>query len=513
MGIRTKLAERFFGDVIEERLRESETAMVDAVEEKVAAQVEERLRESVLPYEGVDSDEYLYRRLTEQQKDLSPLTRERQLKIAYYLWVVNPGARDFIEKVVDFVCGEGVKVRAETAEVQQVIDRFWDSDINAMDLQADAKVRELAIYGEQFYPTGVNQWDGSVELGYVDPLDVENVLLNRDNLMKVDAIKIKGRAVPIAVINRDPDPNSKSYGKLVGDTHFFHVNKVSNAKRGISDLLCVADWLDAYDQFLMNIVEKSAFSNAWIWDVTLEGANDEAIAEFLKKNKEPHPGSMRAHNERVKWNAVMPQLAAKDNTDNARLIRGNVHWGTGMPEHWAGFGDYANRATAVEMGEPPMKKLTRRQRYIRHCFAYMVDHAIDQAILAGWLREPVDPEKAREWRKFEVIMPDMSVRDISKIAVAVQQFSSGLMVALQNNLISPDTAVILFATLTGQLGPEIDPEKELKAIEELEKAAEREREKLSADAVNSVLDQMAQGPPMQPNQMQPKRPAREPLEA
>jgi hypothetical protein len=42
-------------------------------------------------------------------------------------------------------------------------------------------VRELSLYGEQCYPTFVNEIDGFVRLGYLDPAMIETVVMDPDN--------------------------------------------------------------------------------------------------------------------------------------------------------------------------------------------------------------------------------------------------------------------------------------------------------------------------------------------
>jgi hypothetical protein len=50
-----------------------------------------------------------------------------------------------------------------------------------MSLKLPKKVRELSIYGEQCYPTFVNELDGFVRLGYLDPSLIETIVKDPDN--------------------------------------------------------------------------------------------------------------------------------------------------------------------------------------------------------------------------------------------------------------------------------------------------------------------------------------------
>ena len=423
------------------------------------------LQEGVSAAGMVDSDDALYRQLSRADvKQMNPITYDKMLKIAYYLWQTNPGAFDVIEKIIDFTIGEGVTVKAEDPDVQEIIDGFWCHSVNGLDTvdRQETLVRDLCMNGELILPVAANEADGEVEIGFIDPQRVKSVKRNDENLLIVDSIILTGVGAEESrthkVIGMDRNPLSPTFGRLTGDCFYFAINRVTNQLRGISDLLPLADWLDAYDQFLFNTVERSALLNAWVWDVTLDGMNETEIQDWLKKNKRPKPGSIRAHNQKVHWEAVSPELRAKDNTDAARLVRGQVHWGSAQPEHWAGFGDFANRATAAEMTDPPIKRLTRRQKYIRWMLAYMVRYQIDQAIIKRKLNPPVDPAERRQYLEFAVNMPEMSAKDTVKIAGALSQSMNAVMIAVQENLISRETSLQIFAALASQLGVKIPTE-------------------------------------------------------
>ena len=77
---------------------------------------------------------------------------------------------------------------------------------------------------------------------------------------------------------------------------------------------------------------------AFFWDVTLENADDGAIKSFLKNNPPPTSGSVRAHNQSVKWEAVSPDLKTTDAANGARLLRNHILGGQTVPEHWYGGG-------------------------------------------------------------------------------------------------------------------------------------------------------------------------------
>ncbi|MBI5789301.1 MAG: hypothetical protein HZA78_10645 [Candidatus Schekmanbacteria bacterium] len=442
MNFKQKLAEALFGDVIQTKVREAYSYGV-----------------------GVDSDDWQYRKLTgKADKDLSPLTQERMLKIASHLYDTNPLAHRIIEMTKDFVVGEGIGYQAQDKRVKELLDEFWYDPVNHWDLKQHQRALELGLYGEQCYPVFVNEVNGHVRLGYIDPLQIAEVVPDEGNVEEIKKIRLKGQGgspgQEITIISPDEDPLSPTYGYLTGakghrqdagaaGSFFFAINKVSNATRGRSDLLCLSDWIDAYDQLLFNRLDRAALLNAFIWDITLEGMDGRQIQEWLRQNQAPKPGSIRAHNERVKWEAVSPDLKSAEAETEAKLIKSHILGGAGLPPHWFAEGGDVNRATAAEMGEPVIKHLRSRQRYFRYMLEHIFRFVIDQAIIHRRLPKGIN-------RGFSLIMPEISLKDTLKLSSSLQQVTNSLSTAQEKGWITSDAARKVFANLVSQLGVEIN---------------------------------------------------------
>jgi hypothetical protein len=397
------------------------------------------LKEAFIGGLGIDPDDDQYRRLSSHpDRDLNPVTHERMLEIAYRLYDRNPLAHRIVELTKDFVIGGGVSYRAENPEVQAILDDFWADPINNWNLKQHDRALELGLFGEQCYPVFVNPYNGRVRLGSLDPARISEVRTNPENAEEVQAIIPKGTGQqPLRIMHQDEEPGSPTFGRLVGDCFYFAINKVSNASRGRSDLLCLADWIDGYEQFLFNRIDRSALISAFVWDVTLEGMSEEEIAGWLKKNPSPKPGSVRAHNEKVRWEAVSPDLKADDAIGEARLLRNFILSGAGFPEHWFSDGSQVNRATAVEMGVPTLKRLSARQRYFRYMIEYIFRFAIDQAIIHGRISQETDA-------RFKVILPELSQLDMEKATGSLERLSKALASAEKRGWITKEMAGKMF---------------------------------------------------------------------
>lgn len=439
-------------------------ALFDKVFGKLIEQkASERLKEmAVYSTDEADEDAYNWRRLTTSERDLPTATQMRMIKIAHYLWVANPAARAIIETILDFCLGGGIQVTARSSEVQEVLDEFWAE--NHLDTRLEAKVRDLCLFGELLIPVRVNKGSGQVRLGNISPERIKAVTLDYfDEETPVEvtlSTSALGEEKKIKVIQNDEDASSSTYNHRVGDTFYFTVNRCGSMTRGMSDLLHVADWLDAQDKFLFTMLENWALQASFVWDVTLENAQPPDIETFLKANRKVTPGSVRAHNETVKWSAVSPDLDMADASSAFRLLKSMVLWGTQIPETWTGVGEFANRSSAENLGDPAIKRLSRRQKYVIAIIKEILDFVVDQAILAKRIKPPTNIEKRQEYLSYKILVPEMNAKDTSRIAAAFAQIITGLREARNEGWITDITATQTIANLITGFGVSIDAEKE-----------------------------------------------------
>jgi hypothetical protein len=419
---------------------------------KRAVEIARKITESY-PMVGGSTEDYSWRSLTsDSNRDINQLTQRRMQDIAFYLYDSNPMAHRIVEIVRDFVVGDGFTYTANDKDVLTVIDDFWNDPDNNMDFEVDTNVLEMSIFGENCIPVWVNPANGAVKLGYIDPVqivkikkDPHNPKINKTLIWQRNNAKdpeIK------QIINIDRNLKSPTYGKLVGDCFFFAINKVTNATRGRSDLLCLADWLDGYDQFLFARLERAFLLNSFIWDITAEGMDKEALEEFVKGLSMPKSGSIRAHNEKIKWETVSPNLESSDASQEARLFKNQILGGAGYPEHWFAEGSTTTRATALEMGLPTLKKLKSRQKWTKFQLMRIIDFVIDQAIIHGELKEGVD-------RGYKITPSPIISRD-NKVADTISNLVDGLKKALDYEWVDQRKARAIFGTVISQLGVDME---------------------------------------------------------
>jgi hypothetical protein len=440
----------------------------DASETEGAARVLEAAGATIDP-----DDEEGWRRLSgDADRDLSPLSQARMRETALYLWDSNLLANRIVELPLAYLLAEGVELRAGEPAMQETIGRFWSDPINSMDVKLPKKVRELSIFGEQVWPTFVNAVDGHVRLGYLDPALIETVVVDPDNPEQPIGIVTvrdrKGRQLRYRVIVNGPETvftqRTQEIRKTFadGEAFYFTVNDLSVSRRGRSDLRAPADWVDAYDQFLFGEIERYNFLRAFVWDVTVTGADESKIKEKARTIKAPTPGSVRVHNETEEWKAVSPEIGAYESSAAGRLFRNHVLGGATIPEHWFGGGGDVNRTTGESMGEPTFKAFSMRQRFVKHMLESVGRYVIRQKLIA----EVGEPDWWDERLACDAVFPEMTARDTTKYAAALAQVVQAVSMAINAGLMGEETGVALVAAVAGRLGVEIDPGEELRQARE-----------------------------------------------
>ena len=390
-----------------------------------------------------DKIEPWWRNISSGLREINPQLFEKQLKTASKLWLLSPEAKRVIESKKNLILGDGIKIVADEEKTQEVIDAFWNDPVNRWGLKQFSRVRELFLYGEQIYPVVVE--DYVIRLGYVDPLLVKDIKYHELNQEIPEEVEIglgAGDSKTFRVINT----LFSDYDNLEDTCFYFAVNKLTGMKRGVSDLMVLMDTLEKFDQSMENELERGELLKNFIWDVTLQGMNDQEIEEWLRKQSIPKPGSIRAHNELVEWKDVTPDLKAAFNEKLIDEIRNRIAVGSGLPKHWlAGIMD-VNRATAKDMSEQAYKNMKEAQGYVREMFKTMIDVQIEVAITK---RKLPDEEK---YRKYSIVMPELEEEKFEEAGNVIMQLTNAITMAVNMNFIDEERGAKLFQYVLKKFG-------------------------------------------------------------
>lgn len=435
---------------------------------------------------------------SQNERDLQPMAQDRMQKLAEHLWQSNLLANRLTELPLAYLLAEGVTLQCADEGHQKLLNAFWSDPINNWPLKLAPRVRALSLLGEQCYITNVRDGDGFVRLGYLDPRQIATVVNDPENPEQPIGVVTKrdtrGRVYKfrVVVLGDDSALFSANTARIRaedfadGECLLYQVNKFPNGSRGRSDLLASMDWLDAYDNFLFDELDRIGYLRTFVWDITLQGADQAAIDKAQKEFVPPGPNSHYVHNDSTKLEAKTPNLQSADTTASARLIRNHALGGNTMPEHWFGGGGDVNRAAASEMGEPTFKMYSMRQGYLKLCLEEVGRFVLWQAARA---RGEV-PDWAEDKWQVTAVFPELLNRDVTKFASAMTSVVQAVTQMIDAGLLTEETALKIVADVAQRFGQDFDAKTELKAARTEQQA--RKRDKAQADNFNLPADLRAQ---------------------
>lgn len=437
-----------------------------------------------------DRDEAGWRRLSGNgtagmnERDLEPLAQDRMQKLAEYLWQSNLLANRLVELPLAYLLAEGVTLQCKDDEHQRLLNGFWNDPINNWPKKLEPRVRALGLLGELCFTANVRDGDGFVRLGYLAPSHIATVVNDPDNPEQPIGVVTKrdqrGRVYKyrVIVLGEDSGLFSSNTQRIRaedfadGEVMLYQVNKFPDGSRGRSDLLGQMDWLDAYDGFLFNELDRIDYLRRFVWDVTLAGADEAAVKKYEKEFVAPGPNSVFVHNDQVTLEPKAPSLQAADTSQSARLLRNHVLGGSTMPEHWFGGGGDVNRASASEMGEPTFKTYSMRQGFLK----IMLEEIGRYVLLCHARARRETPDWAAEEWQVTAVFPELLNRDITKFASAMQTVVSAVIQMIAAGLMTEETALKTVADVAQRFGQDFDAKTELDAAraEAAKRRAERE---------------------------------------
>jgi hypothetical protein len=451
-----------------------------------------------------DSEDAKFRRITAPNtlRDLNPLMHERMQAVCFFLAATTPFGKRIVEIISSYVVGEGFKASAADAEVQDVISRFWDDEINSIESNLEKWCEEETKFGELCIPVAVNDVDGFVRLGYVDPQRIEAVEYGKmqtvsgsEDILFPVAVRLRRTTTEpegrkLAIIRMDEDVNSSTYGQLVGDCFYFSINQPKGGSRGVSELFSLADWIDVFDQMIFDFADKVRYLNSFVWHYTLEGADDKRITEFLKKvtQNPPRQGGVQATNSTVKMEAVTPDLKGADMAASANLVKLYGLGGAGLPAWFFADPVDANRSTADEMTGPTGKKLTSRQNDLKRNLRKILRFVIQQAIYHGVLSQTVD-------QTISIEAPDLLIKDLQKAALTLGAVTGALQLGVESGWIQNETAARGFYIVLSQIGVDLDSKDEFEKAqkEKSDRDVQNQNNLLPQSNLADALNKLTQG--------------------
>jgi hypothetical protein len=404
---------------------------------------------------ALDADDGLYRRLTDggklHRRDLSAIQQDRMLEVTWFLWEQNPFARRLITLMTDLIVGDGVQVTSDNPDIQTQISAVWTHPSNLLGNRIRDFSNFLSLAGELILPIAVNPVTGRPTMGFIDPYQVKAIHPADNNVLLPDEVELKppagaGEGKRYRIIRVNPVTD-----RLEGDCFFFKINSLPNSLRGRSDLLPLADWLDLYDQYMFAEVERLQLLSSFLWDYSVEGADEAMIAAKLAKFPVPKPGAVFGHNQKETLEARTPNLQASDRSEVARMLRVHCAGNMGFPVTYFGDTD-SNRATIEGQNDVMMKTPAARQKEL----AFFLGQIAEFTIQSTTAKNPALFMRGGK-SSFKIAMPEIQAKDLARAGSTLVSVAQAADTMMANGTLGRKHAIQLTTAMAGHLGVKLDP--------------------------------------------------------
>ena len=225
----------------------------------------------------------------------------------------------------------------------------------------------------------------------------------------------------------------------------YAINRLLGTTRGQGDLVPVLLALRRYREWLDDRVRVNKLKGAYLWDVTLPGADPAAVAARQAQLPDPPSvGSILFHNDAEQWRVIAPHIDASDVAADGKALRRLVAAGAGVPLHFLAEADEGNRAVAREQARPTNLHFQRRQLTFG---LVLVDVCLEVVRRSG----RVPPDRIG---RLEPVFPDTEPTDNVQLAQAALGGARALELAQsQGWLDRPDAAALFQQFLGGIAAP------------------------------------------------------------
>lgn len=394
----------------------------------------------------VDPDLAGFRHVGQSRREVPGQTRTKTRALSVHTWRTNPMGRAIIDTYTSFCVGDsGVVLNCGHPDVAPFAEKFWNDPRNALPSSQDLLLRSHMLEGETALELMVGATTGITRYGYIEPEGITKV---RGTGLWPEQLVVRlaaGTDLDLDVVHVDDIT-----GLRTGDVMWWpEWRAVASDKRGYPFLSPVLDWLDAYDQVIWNLIDRTAIARHITWDVEIDGDQDD-IDEFIKTRgglHAPRSGSVEVHNGKVKWDTKTAQVGTYEDKQTAQLAHTNVAAGAGLSKPWLAEGEDANRAVSQTMAEPVRRRIAGVAKTWLDHMTDLTRFAVDRAVAAGRVPSEVEVTNAAgelvkvpAAQTVTITGPQIAATDAKVNADILMQLGQGLAALEQRQLLSRPAA-------------------------------------------------------------------------
>lgn len=342
---------------------------------------------------------------------------------------------------------------------------FWETGPSAILPSARSLIKTLVIDGELVLRPRVNTADGRVTLSLIGVDTIDELQIGAEGFMPIAGIKFLEDDHPYKVISNDATGK-----KLDGELFYFRMfpTGYTTTFRGAPLLIADLDEIAALTEFIYKRISRLNLITSNHWDVTLQGATQDAIDEFLESQHAipPEAAEIKAHNEAISWDSkTLQDRRGSDVSKETRTYIDFLVGACGLTPEFLGYTQ--GRDITTESLFAAITHLDALREDVFNILSLMIRFQLEQA------RERDGSLAGTDVPSFKIIAKQIGTRSLQRAAQAFVRYADGLTKAVKEQLIDREQAASVLKLLLVQLGLTGE---EVGLPEELKKPSEQPRE-------------------------------------
>lgn len=432
---------QFFGSLFAPRITEAEadrnlrvqTEQIERKYEKEIAALRSHLPDAAVesllhtPDSAIDNDSHLYRSVRvgsgakESTRDFTETQRQKMLRLSHLVYGLRGDGSNIVDLHLDFIIGDPLVPYADkdsNKTLQRLLDKIWNDERNRLDVRHERMTLSLLLEGELFISADMSATDGHLELGFLPPEDVKQVVQDergRDAFVSrtreyegdtrtelwfvldslTEDIEIErvpedddGNRYVITETTVDKNGVAAQVTKRVRGLCFaWFINRPEGATRGRGELVPVLDYIDIHDELLWATAAREKLLRFFLIHVVAKDVRTAADAQrklkelgLLAPLEKPR---VACTNDQVEVKIASPNSNGSPSKDLLSALAVEIYGAKGFPETWRGAAGSANLASARAMDVVPQRRLRRKQRQVLAYWERLIQVSIELRKRAG----------------------------------------------------------------------------------------------------------------------------------
>jgi len=407
------------------------------------------------------ADERLWTPLgSEQPAYFSDIRRSRAITLSRQLSLSSPLYQRILSATVDTVVPHGLQLFKPgdfPLELMPQLDWIWFSGPSSLLANARRLAISLFIDGELLLSTRANPADGRLTLTDLRPERIR-AMKRSEGISVVSSVTISPDTLGTLtnnnvqdeeheVIRRSPD------GILDGDIFYFRMMPAgfTVGLRGLPLFIASLDDVASTTELIYNRITRLGRLGTHYWDVTLTGATQDIIDEFLASDNAvpPESGEVFGHNEQVAWNLIDTQY--EDQWRELKFVMDYISGTSGLSPEFVGHSP--GRDVTTESIFSALQHLQVLQSDILSVLETIIEYSISVAAKRLGISIPKTFPR--------ISMRDVASRLVQRQASSFESYINAITSAIEANIMDREQAALIIQNIMRRFGvvPEM-PESE-----------------------------------------------------